>query len=171
MVYHRATCLRAYHQPFGLYIITRQRVLNSVMMIYKAFALVIYKTSFWWYTRLWRDWDARMRKALELPYYIKVRARENIARCSGACHTTQDENARACHNPAFLTKNLVLRNEVFLSKPQVWHLIAVRRISSALWAVYHHALACIFPAVWCKEHRIRCDGIASLRASIHFLRN
>ena len=38
-----------------------------------------------------------------------------------------------------------------LSKPQAWHIIAARsavHIISPFGAVYHHALACIFPAAW-----------------------
>ena len=34
--HHRAKC-GAYHQPFGLYIITRQRVFSCGLMIYKAY--------------------------------------------------------------------------------------------------------------------------------------
>ena len=38
---------------------------------------------------------------------------------------------------------------LFLSNPQAWHIIAARSavyIISPFGAVYHHALACIFPA-------------------------
>jgi len=34
---------------------------------------------------------------------------------------------------------------IFLSKPQAWHIITTQScISSALWAVSHHASACIY---------------------------
>ena len=41
-------------------------------------------------------------------------------------------------------KSRIILIRLFLSKPQVWYIIAVRRISSALWTAYHHSLECIF---------------------------
>ena len=48
--------------------------------------------------------------------------------------------------PSPQPKNDRFRPVVFLSKSQTWYIIdaRVRRISSALWAVSHHASACIF---------------------------
>ena len=43
---------------------------HFVLMIYRNKLRMIYNASHWWYTRLRRDWDARMRKALELPCKI-----------------------------------------------------------------------------------------------------
>ena len=37
LAYHRRTKCGAYHQPFGLYLITRQRVFSCGLMIYKAY--------------------------------------------------------------------------------------------------------------------------------------
>ena len=37
LAYHRRAKSGAYHQPFGLYLITRQRVSTCGLMIYKAY--------------------------------------------------------------------------------------------------------------------------------------
>ena len=83
LAYHRRTTCGAYYQPLWGCISSRASVhLACGLMIYNTscwwyaipcgiddiqhFVLVIYNATHWWYTRLRRDWDARLRKVLEL---------------------------------------------------------------------------------------------------------
>ena len=53
-----------------LHLITRQRASTCGLMIYKTSFWWYTATSCRWYTRLRRDWDARLRKVIELPCKI-----------------------------------------------------------------------------------------------------